>query len=136
MKRTLVIGAGYFGHYLICALRENGCGVDVIDKGAVPQYHLRASGCRCICNNAWNLASIGEVHIPEYDCCYICLNDNPQTNLHVIGELKKLGAQRIVVRCGSDRFSGAYLEAGASDVICPEEIAGKVLAQELAGLAD
>lgn len=131
MKRALVIGAGYFGRYLICALMESGCVVDVVEKGTVPQYNLRNSGCRYIRDNAWNLASIKELHIPDYECCFICLNDNLQINLHVIKELRKEGARQIVIRSDTDQLFQTYLDAGASRVVCPEQVASRTLVREM-----
>jgi|GEM_PF-5766229 len=130
MKKALVLGAGNFGRYVILALRECGCEVDVVEKETAPQYALRDAGCRWFRNNAWNLASIRAIHIPEYDCCFLCLNDNRQTNLHVIGELRRLNARRIVIRAVGEEDAAAYQAAGASRVVCPEQLASVVLVRE------
>lgn len=132
MKRVLVIGAGNFGCHLIGALREQGCEVDVVDKEAGPQYALRNLGCRCVVNNVWNLPAVPGVQPADYDCCYLCIAPGLPVNLHAVQGLRRGGARRIVVRVKSAEEIPALSAAGADRVICPAQLAGRTLAQELA----
>jgi len=131
MARYLILGAGRFGLYLAGELQKAGAAVDVLDKEPTVRCQLPAD-CRFFCDNAWNILTLRDLDISAYDICYIAMAAEPWATAHIVDELRRRGARRIVARVVDEKHAREVMAAGADETICVEQLAGQTLARQAA----
>ena len=120
-KSFLLIGMGSFGRHLCECLNRQGAEVMAVDRDAAKVegvLPLVTSGKIGDCTNPEVLRSFG---IPDFDVCFVCIEDNFQSSLVITDQLKELGAKKVFSLADKDLQEKFLRRNGADRVIFPEK---------------
>ncbi|MGM9886912.1 MULTISPECIES: TrkA family potassium uptake protein [unclassified Lactococcus] len=126
-KSVLVIGLGKFGRYLALKMQEFGNEIMVVDKEEKEAQKVSNLIDDIFIGDCTNEAVLKSLGVTDFDICFVTIGEDFEASITITMLLKKLGAQYIVVKTGSELQSELLRKIGADEIIYPErELAEKL----------
>ena len=121
MKNFLILGASAFAHHLCRDLYDTGAKILLADPDESAMEDLLpyvVSARICDCTNTDVLKSFG---VSNFDCCFVCMDEDILGSLEATDTLKELGAKKIISHAGQDIQAKFLQRNGADYVIYPDK---------------
>ena len=127
MKTFLIIGAGKFGHHLCKFLSAQNNEILLIDQDEEKLNDLLpfvTSARIADCTKPEALSSFG---VPNFDACFVCINEDFQAELEITDLLNELGAKQVIALARTDIQAKFLIRNGADQVVYPDrDIADRI----------
>ncbi len=131
MSRFVVIGLGIFGEAVLDTLMEGGHEVIGIDSQIERVNAMRDRGTEIVCLDARDPDALCDEGAASVDVAVIALGEAFETAILAALNLRDLGVPKVIVRARNQRERRIFEAVGVYHVVCPEEEAGRNLAQIL-----
>ncbi len=132
MKTIAVIGLGKFGFYIAKSLSK----LDDFTVIAVDNNAHTIQGMSEFVDNAFildstNKQALEEVGIVNLDTVIVSIGENIEASILTVMALKDLGNKNIIAKAITTTHGEILAKLGASRVVHPEKIAGRILVHDL-----
>ncbi|MCD4818973.1 MAG: TrkA family potassium uptake protein [Candidatus Cloacimonetes bacterium] len=131
MAKFAVIGLGKFGMTVATTLYENGAEVIAIDNNQELIEEISDKVTVAIQMNSTNEKALKANKIQDVDAAIVGIGNNLEVNVLTCVALKKIGVSNIHSKVDSKVHSKILVQLGVNNVIFPEEMVGKQLANSL-----
>jgi len=126
-----VIGLGQFGLAVVAELALLGSDIIAIDRDEESVKKAANFIPTAFIADATNEAALKELGIDNVTHAIVAYGDNLQASLLTTIILVTMGISHIIVRVDDDYYVPIFKKLGASEIIMPQKVAGKGLANRL-----
>ena len=135
-KKIIISGAGLVGRYISEVLGEQGAKITLIDSDERALQKMEESvEARFITGSACHDKVLKQANIDECDLL-IAATSMDEVNLLTAVIAKEMGAKNVIARIHDRKFGESYYidykkTLGISHIICPEELASKMVCAQI-----
>lgn len=131
MKNYVIIGAGIFGESLAVNLMELGHDVLVVDSNEDAINKIANFVTHAICADVSNPGVLLDLGIEGMDGAIVAIGEHLEAAVLATITLKELGVAQVICKAKNLLHAKVLKRVGADEVIIPELVAGKNLANSL-----
>lgn len=132
MKTVAVIGLGKFGFYIAKSLSKlDDFVVIAVDNNEHTIQEVSEYVENAFILDSTNKSALEEVGIANLDMVIVSIGENIEASILTIMALKDLGNKNIIAKAITTTHGEILAKLGASRVVHPEKIAGRILVHDL-----
>ncbi|MFA5234658.1 MAG: TrkA family potassium uptake protein [Sulfurimonas sp.] len=131
MKTVAVIGLGKFGFYIAKSLSKLDVTVIAVDHNEQRIQEISEYIDNAFVLDSTNKLALQEVGIVELDTVIVSIGENIEASILTVMALKDLDNKNIIAKAITTTHGEILAKIGASRVVHPEKIAGRILVKNL-----
>jgi len=131
MKTVAVIGLGKFGYYIAKSLSKLDVTVIAVDHNEQRIQEISEYIDNAFVLDSTNKHALEEVGIYNLDTVIVSIGENIEASILTVMALKDLGNKNIIAKAITTTHGEILAKIGASKVVHPEKIAGRILVKSL-----
>jgi trk system potassium uptake protein TrkA len=131
MKTVAVIGLGKFGHYIAKSLSKLDVTVIAVDHNEQRIQEISEYIDNAFVLDSTNKHALEEVGIYNLDTVIVSIGEHIEASILTVMALKDLGNKNIIAKAITTTHGEILAKIGASKVVHPEKIAGRILVKSL-----
>lgn len=131
MKTVAVIGLGKFGYYIAKSLSKLDVTVIAVDHNEQRIQEISEYIDNAFVLDSTNKHALEEVGIYNLDTVIVSIGENIEASILTVMALKDLGNKNIIAKAITTTHGEILAKIGASKVVHPEKIAGRILVKNL-----
>lgn len=131
MKTIAVIGLGKFGFYIAKSLSRLDVTVIAVDHNEQRIQEISEYIDNAFVLDSTNKHALEEVGIYNLDTVIVSIGENIEASILTVMALKDLGNKNIIAKAITTTHGEILAKIGASKVVHPEKIAGRILVKNL-----
>jgi trk system potassium uptake protein TrkA len=131
MKTVAVIGLGKFGHYIAKSLSKLDVTVIAVDHNEQRIQEISEYIENAFVLDSTNKHALEEVGIYNLDTVIVSIGEHIEASILTVMALKDLGNKNIIAKAITTTHGEILAKIGASKVVHPEKIAGRMLVKSL-----
>lgn len=131
MKTVAVIGLGKFGFYIAKSLARQEYKVIAVDTNEQRVQEISEYIENAYILDSTNKHALEEAGIVNFDTVIVSIGENIEASILSVMALKDLGNENIIAKAITTTHGEILAKIGASKVIHPEKIAGRMLIHSL-----
>lgn len=131
MNTVAVIGLGKFGFYVAKSLSKLDVKVIAVDNNEQRINEISEYIDNCFVLDSTNKHALEDVGIYELDTVVVSIGENIEASILTVMALKDLGNKNIIAKAITTIHGDILAKIGASKVVHPEKIAGRMLVKNL-----
>lgn len=131
MKTVAIIGLGKFGYYIAKSLSKLDVTVIAVDHNEQRIQEISEYIDNAFVLDSTNKHALEEVGIYNLDTVVVSIGENIEASILTVMALKDLGNKNIIAKAITTTHGEILAKIGASRVVHPEKIAGRILVKNL-----
>lgn len=131
MKTVAIIGLGKFGYYIAKSLSKLDITVIAVDNNEQRIQEISEYIDNAFVLDSTNKHALEEVGIYNLDTVVVSIGENIEASILTVMALKDLGNKNIIAKAITTTHGEILAKIGASRVVHPEKIAGRILVKNL-----